>query len=119
MTASDRLALVYVQCGRSEAERAGYRGPGRDYAPCFELYRVEWLGTLEAPDGDRLLCRFRAPDAEAVRVVFRNLGIRIDGLWVDNAAVAAAGVELRRATRNLRSGNVCSSTSRAGRGRWS
>lgn len=95
MTAADRLALVYVQCGRREAERAGYRGPGRDYAPCFEIYRVEWLSTLEAADGDRLLCRFRAPDAEAVRIVFRNLGIRIDRLWADNAAGPTDNVESR------------------------
>ena len=85
MTMAGRQVNVYVQCRRRDAERAGYRGPGRDYAPCFELYRVEWLGTLEAVGDDRLLCRFRAPDAEAVRIVFRNLGIPLGGLWIDNA----------------------------------
>ncbi len=39
---------------------------------CLEIYRVTWHESFLAGDGRTLLCRFEAPDAEALRLVTRN-----------------------------------------------
>jgi Nickel responsive protein SCO4226-like len=39
---------------------------------CMPLYRVSWHESLRSSDGTRLVCRFDAPDAEAVRMVARH-----------------------------------------------
>ena len=85
---ANQPATIYVECRRIDAEEAGYRGAQPTHAPCFELHRVEWLTTLETADTGQLLCRFRAPDAESVRTVFRNLGIPIIALWVQRESAA-------------------------------
>lgn len=38
---------------------------------CLELYRVKPIRSYLMPDGKRLVCIFRAPDAEALRAVGR------------------------------------------------
>jgi hypothetical protein len=38
---------------------------------CFDLYRVTPVRSYLAPDGKRMVCIFRAPDAEAVRTLLR------------------------------------------------
>jgi hypothetical protein len=38
---------------------------------CFDLYRVKRVRSYLMPDGKRLVCVFRAPDAEAVRAVLK------------------------------------------------
>ena len=42
---------------------------------CFAIHRVEPLSSYLARDGLRLLCVFSAPDAEAVRLANRQLGL--------------------------------------------
>lgn len=42
---------------------------------CLQLHRVEWMGSLLSPDGHKMVCRFRAPDAESVRIVMRTVGV--------------------------------------------
>jgi hypothetical protein len=58
---------------------------------CFDLHRVEWLESFLATDGGRMLCWYRAPDAESARLALRQLGSDMAGVWPgkvigDNAA---------------------------------
>ena len=46
-----------------------FRAMALEGAGCMPLYRVKWFESLLAGDGRRLICRFAAPDAEAVRKV--------------------------------------------------
>lgn len=48
---------------------------------CFELHRVEWRGSLLSLDGRKLVCNFRAPDAESARIALRSGGADIRRLW--------------------------------------
>ncbi|MFY0990642.1 nickel-binding protein [Halomonas sp. C05BenzN] len=48
---------------------------------CFDRHRVTWQGSLLAKDGHRLVCHFRAPDAEAARTGLRRAGADIRSLW--------------------------------------
>jgi hypothetical protein len=49
---------------------------------CVKLHRVEWLGSLLSADGHRMVCRFRAPDAESLRIVLRTVGVEdLRCLW--------------------------------------
>ena len=42
---------------------------------CLNIHRVEWLGAWLASTGQRLLCWYRAADAESVRLVLRHQGL--------------------------------------------
>jgi hypothetical protein len=48
---------------------------------CFDLHRVEWLQSFLAADGRRMLCRYRAPDAESARLALRQLGSDMKAVW--------------------------------------
>jgi hypothetical protein len=50
-------------------------------ADCFRLHRVEWRGSLLSLDGRKLVCHFRAPDAESARIALRTTGADIRRLW--------------------------------------
>lgn len=73
---------------------------------CLQLHRVEWLGSLLSADGHKMVCRFRAPDAESLRIVFRTVGVAdLRCLWpgtaherpgLTAAEGAAANVLVRR-----------------------
>jgi hypothetical protein len=39
------------------------------------MHRVAWQETRRSADGRTLVCRFRAPDAESVRISLRRAGI--------------------------------------------
>jgi hypothetical protein len=41
---------------------------------CFTLHRVDWLRSFLSSDGARMLCWYRAPDTESVRIAMRQLG---------------------------------------------
>ncbi|MFZ1863310.1 MAG: nickel-binding protein [Polyangiales bacterium] len=48
-----------------------------DEAQCVDLYRVKGIRSYLSPDRKRLVCVFRAPDAEAVRSFLRvNRSVR-------------------------------------------
>ncbi|MDW7748355.1 DUF4242 domain-containing protein [Halomonas sp.] len=73
---------------------------------CFVLHRVAWQGSLLARDGRRMVCRFRAPDAESARLALRQAGAEITTLWpgtvhdapgLDAGRLAAANVLVERA----------------------
>lgn len=48
---------------------------------CLDLYGVEAVRSYLAPGGKRMICVFRAPDAEAVRTVLRSIGSPPGNVW--------------------------------------
>jgi len=48
---------------------------------CLDLYRVEWRRSYLATDGSRMLCWYRAPDAEAIRLILRQQGTAGATVW--------------------------------------
>jgi hypothetical protein len=52
-----------------------------DAADCMPLYRVQWRESLLAEDGSRLICRFVAPDTEAVRMLTRDTPASARTAW--------------------------------------
>ncbi|HLT90124.1 MAG TPA: hypothetical protein VKZ85_04195 [Woeseiaceae bacterium] len=48
---------------------------------CFGLHRVEWTTSFLSADGGRLLCWYRAPDAESARLALRELGSDLAAVW--------------------------------------
>lgn len=48
---------------------------------CLELYGVKAVRSYLAPGGKRMICVFRAPDAEAVRAVLRSFGSPSGNVW--------------------------------------
>jgi hypothetical protein len=72
---------------------------------CFEMYRVEWAQSFLAQDGGRMLCWYRAPDAESARMALRQLDSDMNTVWPgtihdapgpDAPAMAAANVLVER-----------------------
>jgi hypothetical protein len=48
---------------------------------CLETHRVEFVRTFFALDRRRMLCLYRAPDAESVRLAQREAGMPMDAVW--------------------------------------
>lgn len=48
---------------------------------CLEQHAVTFLHTFASPDRCRVMCVYRAPDVEAVRVTQRTAGLRVDLAW--------------------------------------
>jgi hypothetical protein len=48
---------------------------------CYELHRVVWTLSFLAADGGRMLCWYRAPDAESARLALKALGSDLNGVW--------------------------------------
>jgi hypothetical protein len=53
-------------------------------ADCLSLYRVAWRESFLAREGNRLVCRFSAPDTESVRMVARDARAREQVAWAGN-----------------------------------
>lgn len=49
--------------------------------PCLDLHGIHRERSYLARDGQRILCHFRAPDAESLRIALRVAGIDYDALW--------------------------------------
>lgn len=79
--AKDGMTDVYVECLVPASART-CTNAGGDASVCLALHRVEWLRTLESVDSQRVLCHFRAPDAESVRVALRRMQIGVAALWI-------------------------------------
>ncbi|HEX7062187.1 MAG TPA: hypothetical protein VF200_09460 [Woeseiaceae bacterium] len=54
---------------------------GRQADGCFGLHGVAWMQSFLATDGRRMLCWYRAPDAESARIALRELGAELRGVW--------------------------------------
>lgn len=48
---------------------------------CFDLHRVDWMHSFLAVDGRRMLCWYRAPDAESARIALRELEADMSAVW--------------------------------------
>jgi hypothetical protein len=48
---------------------------------CLDLHRVEYLRSYFAVDRRRMLCVYRAPDADSVRRAQRQIGLPFDRAW--------------------------------------
>lgn len=63
------VTFAEVQC---QEGRAGW---------CFELHGVEFVQTFFSKDRRRMICVYRAPDAEAVRRANEQAGLPFDRVW--------------------------------------
>jgi hypothetical protein len=50
-------------------------------AGCLQTHRVRFLRTFSALDGRRMLCLYRAPDAESVRLAQHQAGVPLERVW--------------------------------------
>ena len=50
-------------------------------ASCLETHQVTFVRTFFSRDRKRMICLYRAPDAEAVRVAQRMAGMPVDSVW--------------------------------------
>jgi hypothetical protein len=48
---------------------------------CLAQHRVQWVRSYLSSDGRRMLCLYRAPDAESVRRAQHEAGLEFDALW--------------------------------------
>lgn len=48
---------------------------------CLDLHRVRFLHTYVSLDRKRMLCIYRAPDAESVRISQRQIDMPLDRVW--------------------------------------
>ena len=48
---------------------------------CLAQHRVQWVRSFLSADGRRMLCLYRAPDAESVRRAQQEAGLKFDALW--------------------------------------
>jgi len=60
-------------------------------AHCFEMRDVEFVRTFIAPDRKRMICVYRAPDAEAVREANRHAGAPFEAVWTATVELPPAG----------------------------
>jgi len=51
-------------------------------APCLAEYNVDYKGSFLSADRQRMICRFEAADAEAVRATNRAAEAPFDRVWV-------------------------------------
>jgi hypothetical protein len=49
--------------------------------PCLTRHNVAWQQSYLAGDGQRMVCWFRGPDAESVRLALRGAGVEVETLW--------------------------------------
>lgn len=70
---------------------ADARDAAKQASGCFNLHRVEWAQSFVSADGGRMLCWYKAPDAESVRLAMRQLGADMDGVWPGTVLGAGRG----------------------------
>lgn len=68
---------------------------------CLDLHRVEWRGSLLSLDGRKLVCHFRAADAESVRLALRSGGADIRRLWIGSIHDAPQAAPLAADAANV------------------
>ena len=56
-------------------------GMATEAGNCFHLHRVTWRCSFLATDGGRMLCWYRAPDAESARLALKELGSDMNSVW--------------------------------------
>ena len=74
------ISDVFVVCAPA-ALAPGFADCVGPLTDCMRLHRVHWQEARLSDDGKRLVCRFRAPDAESVRTALRGAGVTFDSVW--------------------------------------
>lgn len=54
-------------------------------ATCLQTHRVHFVSTLLSRDARRMLCLYRAPDAESVRIAQHQAGMPLERVWAFRA----------------------------------
>lgn len=49
--------------------------------PCLEQHAIEWLRSYLSADRRRMICTFKAADAESVRMAYRTAGYSFEQVW--------------------------------------
>lgn len=80
------MADIYVECLDLPVDAVGRCAVSREVSVCLALHRVEWRRTLASTSSGGVLCHFRAPDAESVRMALRPMRVTIASIWVDERA---------------------------------
>jgi len=76
------LVDVFVQRRFDAADTRGRERPdSARLDPCLDLHGIRHENSYLARDGQRILCHFRAPDAESLRMALQVTGIDYDALW--------------------------------------
>ena len=57
---------------------------------CFNIHRVTWQQSFLASDGNRIMCWYRAPDAESARMALRQLGSDMTAVWAGSVLPTAS-----------------------------
>ena len=90
------LVDVFVQRSFSTANVSELERPdGPRVESCLSLHGILRERSYLARDGSRILCHFRSPDAESLRLALRGCGVMYDALWtgiVTNTPGAANSV---------------------------
>lgn len=60
-------------------------------AGCLEMRSVEFVCTLFSNDKTRMICLYRAPDAESVRQAQREAGMPFEAVWAFDVLSQSAG----------------------------
>lgn len=53
----------------------------KDNGSCMQIYQIQWHESFLANDGKTMICRFDAPDTEAVRAAMRTLKMTVAAVW--------------------------------------
>lgn len=73
--------VVYIRPMDPPATPDDVQSHAREAGGCFELHRVDWIRSFLARDGSRMMCWYRAPDAESARQALRQLGSDLSAAW--------------------------------------
>jgi hypothetical protein len=89
------LVDVFVQRRFDAADTRGRERPdSARLEPCLDLHGIRCEQSYLARDGQRILCHFRAPDAESLRIALRVSGIDYDALWTGAVSHFAGAASL-------------------------
>ncbi len=72
------------------------RDIGEVCAGCSATHRVHIVRTLVSPDRTRVLCLYRAPDAESVRLVYHQAKVPVDTIWACRYVIPIGAAPRRR-----------------------
>jgi hypothetical protein len=104
MTTQRQADLVDVYVRRSfdevDAPEQGHPDSAR-LEQCLVLLGIRRERSYLTPDGNRMLCHFRTPDAESLRMALRVAGIDYDGLWTGSLKNIPEAAEFELAAESV------------------
>jgi hypothetical protein len=72
--------VLYIRSIDPPINAGDAQAMAREAGGCFGLHRVDWIQSCLARDGGRMMCWYRAPDSESVRIALRQLGADLNGV---------------------------------------